>query len=104
MGRTPRHEEKSDFFASVFGNTVQVRVAGFFLTDGHCDHSITEVSRACNVDRVSVYRVLPALVKQGIIRKKREVGQAVMYELNKRNPCVQSLTQPHAMSRSSSSS
>ena len=74
-----------------FGETPLVKAIDFFLTFREFEYSKTQVADEIGTSRITIDKVWPRLVKNGIIAKTRSIGKAQLYRLNAKNPRVKSL-------------
>lgn len=72
-------------WSEIFTNP-QGKVIDFLLDHPKYDYSITEISQEANVSRPTLYKLLPSLVKQKLLRKKGR-----RYGLNTKNEWVKLL-------------
>lgn len=75
-------------FTSIFGEGPQVRVLDFLAEHPDFDYSIMEISRHSGVARPTVYKVVDALVRQGLLNETRRIGNSTFYRLDLSNPAV----------------
>ncbi len=69
------------------------KVLDFFLIFDEFDYSEADIRRGSSVSQRHLYRVLPKLVKYGILEHTRKSGKSKMYRLNKNEKAVKHLEQ-----------
>lgn len=82
---------KRSFFIQVFGDYPLTKVLDFLLTFREFDYSLTEIARNANVGWSTINKIIPKLVKIGIVKKTRKLGRATLYKLNMENPITRKL-------------
>lgn len=75
----------------VFGSAPLIKVIDFFLTFREFDYSKTQIAEEVEISRITMEKLLPKLLKVGIIITTRKVGAAQLYKLNVTNPRVKAL-------------
>jgi len=55
------------------------------------DFSLSDIADGSNVGWMTVHRVLPQLLKLGILKHTRMIGQAKMFKVDTENPIAQEL-------------
>lgn len=83
-------EEKSLFIENM-GDSPQIRVLDFLLTEREIDFSITDLAKNSKIGRATLYRIWKDLIKNKLIVKTREIGRAKLYKLNAENPFIKHL-------------
>lgn len=78
-------------FLEFLGDNPNTRVLEFFLTGREFDYSLSDICKNAGIGWSSLHRVFPALEKQEIIIKTREIGRAKLYKLNQQNDEVKLL-------------
>ena len=74
-----------------FGDTSFMKVLDFFLTYQEFDYSKCQIAKEVGISRITIERTWKFLIKSNYIKKKRIIGRAIMYQLNKGNPIVKAL-------------
>ena len=82
--------EKS-LFIEFMGDSPQIRILDFLLTEHNIDFSITDMAKNAGIGRATLYRIWKDLTKNKLIVKTREIGKAKLYKLNTENPFVKKL-------------
>ncbi len=78
-------------FVQVFGENPFIKVMDVLIESEMADLSKTEVEEMSGVSRVTLNKIWPVLIKEKIIKKTREIGNATLYILNKSSPIVKKL-------------
>ena len=83
-------EEKS-IFVEYLGSSSYVKILDFLIEGQEFDYSMTEVARGSNVEWSAFTRIWKELLGKEIIVSTRDIGNAKLFKLNKKNPFVQKL-------------
>ena len=84
--------ELKSSYIEVMGDNPKNRIIDFLVTErGLFDYSKTEIAKEADVAWGTTDKIIDDLVKDGIVKKTREVGRAEMYMLNEKNPIAQML-------------
>mgnify|MGYP001560456806 CR=1 FL=1 len=83
--------ESKSLFIEFMGDSPQIKVLDFLLTEKNIDFSISDLARNSKIGRATLYRVWGDLIKNKLIIKTREIGKAKLYKLNTKNPFVEKL-------------
>lgn len=96
MSYVPRAQEviynKNRPLERVFRNAT-ARVLDFLLLNYKFDYSAAELSKLTEIPLRTLHRVLPNLVKQGLVQDRRKVGNTTMYIIRIDSALVQALQQ-----------
>jgi len=84
-------KENKSIFLECFGDTPQLRVFDFLISNYFFDFPMTEIARESNVSYNSLKMFFPTLVETGILVKTRKVGKSDYYKFNMENNFVQNL-------------
>ena len=71
----------------VFGDTVNMRILGFFSENPFDDYTVSEIAGFSGVSRNSVYKYIDLFVEKGYLDKDAR-GARNVYRLNRANPVV----------------
>ncbi len=82
--------EKSLMLETI-GDTTENRVIDFLIEGKGIDYSKKDVADGCGISRPTVYKILPILLKEGVIKVTRKVGRITLYTLNTENEKVKTL-------------
>jgi hypothetical protein len=86
-----RKKQDKSLFLEYFGDTPQLRIFDFFISNYFFDYPLTEISRESNISYNSLKTLLPGLIKANILMKTRKVGKSDYYKLNTQNEFVKNL-------------
>jgi hypothetical protein len=74
-------------FVTVFGDTPINRLWEFLIDSrGIFDYSMTDISESADISWNTLKDIFPHFVKQGVVKKTRNIGRATMYMLNEKHP------------------
>lgn len=82
--------EKS-MLLEVIGDTPENRIIDFLIEGKGIDYSKTDIAKGCDLSRPTIYKILPRLLRGGIIKIKRKVGRITLYQLNEQNERIKAL-------------
>src|SRR3989304_5892158 len=77
----------------LFGNSPRVRLLDFLADHVDYDYTLTQMHRLARVSRPTLYRLVAALQKEGLIMPTREVGGSHFFRLATENPKVVAMLQ-----------
>lgn len=80
-------------FTELFGGAPHARVFDFLAEEPDVDHTITEITRGCDVARPTVYKVIDDFQDNELVVETRTVGNSRFFQLNQRNQTVHDLLQ-----------
>lgn len=72
-------------FTQAFGDTPKVRILELLIIGKDTDYSLSDIAEGANVSWVTVLRVMPSLVKQGLVIHTRIIGKAKLFKINAKN-------------------
>ena len=75
----------------VFGGKPIPKTIDFLLVHRHWDYPLSAMAEATGVSYRTLQKIVPMLVKSGVMKETREVGKAKMYSLNADSPSVKKL-------------
>ncbi len=84
-------KEENSIFVEYFGKSPYIKVLDFLITGQEFDYSMTEVATGARVGWSAFTRVWKQLLDKQIIAPTREIGNAKLFRLNKKNPFVENL-------------
>jgi len=73
------------------GSTTQIKIVDSMNTFRSFDFSIEEIAGNAGISTKSVRRVMPSLLRYGIIVENRKVGRNTMYRYDTKNPLAEKL-------------
>ncbi|MFH1247443.1 MAG: winged helix-turn-helix domain-containing protein [Candidatus Micrarchaeota archaeon] len=75
----------------VIGDSIVNRVIDLLIEGNGMDYSKKDIADNCGISRPTVYKVLPELVRKGIVRLTRKIGRVQLYSINKDSEKVKAL-------------
>jgi len=63
----------------LLGTSPQVRIAFFFLANPFDDFTKTDIARYLEMSRHSVYKGLAPLLRFGLVKESRKIGNTTLY-------------------------
>lgn len=84
-------ERDVSIFVEYFGSSPYIKVLDFLIEGQAFDYSMTEVARGAEVGWSAFTRIWKKLLEKDIILPTREIGNAKLFKLNKKNLFVQKL-------------
>jgi len=82
---------KETIFRELFGNSPQVKLLDFMITNQMFDYPIVGLSKNAHVGYSTLKLLLPKLLKLKIVKITRTYGKIKFYKLNTNNPNVKRL-------------
>ena len=82
---------KNSPFVETFGETPLVKVIDFFLTYPSFDYTKSFVAKETGISRITIEGIWNKLIKEKVISKTREIGNAEYFKLNRENQKVKVL-------------
>ena len=90
-------EETTSLFIEFMGDSPQIRVLDYLLTERELDFSITDMAQNAGIGRATLYRIWNNLIKNKIIIPTRTIGKAKLFKLNTENVKIQKLMEIYDM-------
>ena len=78
-------------FIETLGSSPVIKILDHLITGRELDFSLSNIAEGSEVGWMTVHRVLPKLLKLGIVKHTRVIGQAKMYKIDTENPIAQEL-------------
>lgn len=78
-------------FRKALGDTPKIRVLEFLIEGRELDYSISDIAEGAEIGRTTLFRIFNDLLKAGIIKPTRQIGNAKLYKLNLENRFVKKL-------------
>ena len=75
----------------VLGERPIPKIIDFLLVHRNWDYPLSTLAEATGVSYRTLQKIVPVLVKKGVLKETREVGKAKLYALNFRSPSVKKL-------------
>ncbi len=85
------NDEEKSIFVEYFGSSPYVKVLDFLIEGQEFDYSMTEVARGAGVGWSAFTRIWKQLLDKKIILPTREIGNAKLFKLNKKNLFVEKI-------------
>lgn len=75
----------------IFGDKPIPKIIDFLLVHRNWDYPISAIAEATGVSYRTLQKIVPLLVRKGILKETREVGKAKLYALDFESPSVKKL-------------
>ena len=75
----------------VIGNTIENRIIDFMIEGVGIDYTKKDIADGCDISRPTLYKILPVLIRNGLIKPTRIIGKVQLYTLNIENEKVKAL-------------
>ena len=75
----------------VIGDAIENRIIDLLIEGKGLDYSKKDIADGCGISRPTVYKILPMLVKKGVVKKTRAIGRIQLYSINTENEKVRAL-------------
>ena len=75
-------------FKEIFGESPQAKILDFLGDHPNYDYNVSDLAEYAGVSRPTLYKIIPEMVKKGLLIETREVGKSKMYKLNTKNELV----------------
>ena len=83
--------KNNSMLLEVIGDTMENRIIDFLIEGMGIDYTKTDIAGNCRISRPTLYKIFPALLKQGVIKETRVIGRVQLYSLNTDNERVRAL-------------
>lgn len=80
-------------FTDYLGDTPRARLLDFLGDHPTSDYNVTEMAAKAGITRQTVYTLLDDLVRVGLVRHTRDVGQSRMHQIAVDHPVVRGVLQ-----------
>lgn len=77
--------------ADIFGSKEIVRIFDFLLDDPFGQYTKSEIANGASVSRPTVQKLIPVLIRMGVLQSTRKFGITELLEMNVSSPLVISL-------------
>ncbi len=77
----------------VIGDTIQNRILDFLIEGVGIDYTKKDIADGCDISRPTLYKMLPNLLKEKIVKPTKTIGRIQLYSLNVENEKVKALLQ-----------
>lgn len=78
-------------FRNLLGDTPKIRVLEFLMKAREIDHSIGAIAKGAGINRVTLFRLWSEIENSKLVTHTRNIGNAKLFTLNKKNPYVANL-------------
>ena len=75
----------------IIGDTIENRIIDFLMEGLGIDYTKKDIAEGCGMSRPTLYKVLPKLIKEGVVKPTRIIGRVQLYSLNVENEKVKAL-------------
>ncbi len=75
----------------VIGDTVENKIIDFLIEGVGIDYTKKDIADNCDISRPTLYKILPKLIKTGIVKPTRSIGRVQLYSLNTGSEKVKAL-------------
>ncbi len=82
--------EKSILLETI-GDSIENRIIDFLIEGRGITYSKKDIADGCEISRPTLYKILPHLVTEGVVKIVRKIGRITLYTLNEENEKVKSL-------------
>jgi DNA-binding transcriptional ArsR family regulator len=86
-----KYRPEETLLLKYLGSSPTLRMVDFFLDNPLSDYSKNEISKNLAMSRVTFFKYWKVLEKSGAVRTTRQIGRAMLYELDKQNDIVKQL-------------
>lgn len=76
--------KQESIFLEHVGNSPRMRILEHFIAGRHFDYTLTDLLNA-DVSWGTINKIVPELVKLGIVKKIRKIGRITLYQINEDN-------------------
>ena len=83
--------EEYKMISYVFSSKEIVKIFDFLLDNPFSQFTKSDIAEGSSVSRPTVSKIVPDLIKMGVLEKKRSIGHTELVELNVSSPLVMSL-------------
>lgn len=81
-----KFQDEPTIFREFLDDTPRIRVIETLLECGDLDMSLNGIAYNAGISRITLFRLWPKFVKEGLVVNTRNIGNAKMFKLNKNNP------------------
>ncbi|HLC46081.1 MAG TPA: hypothetical protein VJI67_04375 [archaeon] len=75
----------------VVGDTSENRVIDFLIEGSGIDYTKKDMARGAGISRPTLYKLMPKLLKEGVAKPTRAIGNVQLYTLNTESEKVKAL-------------
>ena len=78
-------------FTKAIGNTPKIKVLEFLIEGRELDYSISDIAEGAGIGRTTLFRIWGDILKLGLVKHTRDIGNAKLYKLNLKNEFVKKM-------------
>ena len=82
--------EKS-MLLGIIGDSIENRIIDILIEGVGIDYTKKDIADNCDISRPTLYKIFPKLLKEGIIKPTRIIGNVQLYSLNVENKKIKAL-------------
>ena len=86
-----KQPEEMSLLLRFFGATPAMRVIDFLMENYLFEYLKKEMAEGAGISRVTLYKLFPRLVSEGIVVETRRIGRGRFYKINRRSEIVKKL-------------
>ncbi len=75
----------------VIGDSVENKIIDFMVEGRGIDYTKKDIADNCGISRPTIYKILPMLLKRGLVKPTRKIGRVQLYALNTDNDKAKAL-------------
>ena len=75
----------------IIGDSIENRIIDILIEGKGLDYSKKNIPDNCGISRPTLYKILPVLVKRGVVKPTRSIGRVQLYTINTLNERVKAL-------------
>ena len=87
--------KERNLFLETVGYSPELKILDFLICFSHFDYSKPEIAKNSKVSYTNLERILPELIKKGLVKKTRKIGKSELYQLNRESPIAKVLIAYH---------
>ena len=73
------------------GTTIENRILDLLIEGRGIDYTKKDIAEGCSISRPTLYKIFPKMVKDGVVKSSRVIGNIQLYTLNANNEKVKAL-------------
>lgn len=77
--------ENESLLLKIIGSTPELRIVDFLMDNLTLDFTKKEIMESIGMAKRTLYRALPKLEKEGVVKVSRKIGKAKLYKINDEN-------------------
>ena len=80
--------ENESLLLKIIGSTPELRIVDFLMDNLTLDFTKKEIMESIGMAKRTLYRALPKLEKERVVKVSRKIGKAKLYKINDENPII----------------